>query len=123
MSISVPPNLEALDYAALDKIEGYVKTLKAKLYQEAQERARTMLDKMGASVGAKFEFVPTQVPTNGNGQHKAVKAKGRKAAKIAVKFRDPANPQNTWSGRGRQARWLAAFLKQGRKIEEFTVGR
>lgn len=52
-----------------------------------------------------------------NGKHKPRKAK------IAIKFRDPANPENTWSGRGRPARWLGAYEKQGRKREEFAVRR
>jgi DNA-binding protein H-NS len=38
-----------------------------------------------------------------------------------VLYRDPANPDNTWSGRGRPARWLADYETQGRKREEFRV--
>lgn len=37
-----------------------------------------------------------------------------------VKYRDP-NTGETWSGRGRVARWLAEHLRQGRKAEEFLV--
>lgn len=42
-------------------------------------------------------------------------------AKVAVKYRDPANPDNAWSGRGVKPRWLVAYLDQGRSIEEFAV--
>ena len=31
--------------------------------------------------------------------------KGRKGT-VAVKYRDPKNPENTWTGRGRMPRWM-----------------
>src|SRR5262245_23154847 len=41
---------------------------------------------------------------------------------VAVKYRDPKNPENTWTGRGRMPRWLAAATKSGRvKKEDFLV--
>src|SRR3546814_733709 len=47
--------------------------------------------------------------------------KGRKLGKVAPKYRNPANAQDTWSGRGLQPRWLAEVVKQGRKAEEFLI--
>ena len=38
-----------------------------------------------------------------------------------VLYRDPANPENTWSGRGQPARWLSQYVAQGRQREEFRV--
>ena len=40
---------------------------------------------------------------------------------VAVKYRDPSNPANTWTGRGKKPLWLTALLEQGHKIEEFSV--
>lgn len=36
-------------------------------------------------------------------------------------YRDPANPENTWSGRGNAAKWLSEYEAQGRSREEFKV--
>src|SRR5262245_32602820 len=49
--------------------------------------------------------------------------KGRRGiASVAVKYRDPANPENTWTGRGRMPRWMAAASKGGKaKKEDFLV--
>src|SRR5215468_3548747 len=45
--------------------------------------------------------------------------KGRKGS-VAVKYRDPKNPENTWTGRGRMPRWLVAATKGGKaKREDF----
>jgi len=45
------------------------------------------------------------------------KAKGH----VAVKYRDPKSPGNTWTGRGRMPRWLAEAIRVGRKREDFLV--
>ena len=53
---------------------------------------------------------------------KAGKAKGPKpGGKVAPKFRNPANPSQTWAARGKQPHWLAAEIAKGRKLEEFAI--
>jgi DNA-binding protein H-NS len=48
-------------------------------------------------------------------------AKGRKLGKVAPKYRNPANPKETWSGRGMPPRWMAALIKKGKKVEDFLI--
>ena len=46
----------------------------------------------------------------------------RKAAKkVAPKYRNPANPKETWTGRGKQPRWMAALTAKGKKPEDFLI--
>ena len=47
--------------------------------------------------------------------------KRRKYPKVFPRYRNPDNHSETWSGRGRQPRWLAAALTRGRAIEEFKI--
>ena len=53
----------------------------------------------------------------GNG--KSHPLKGRT---VAPKYRDPANPNQTWAGRGQAPRWLVAYENQGRKRDDFLIG-
>jgi DNA-binding protein H-NS len=46
----------------------------------------------------------------------------RKYPKVLAKYRNPNEPSETWSGRGKQPRWLSAALKSGQTIEEFVIG-
>jgi len=48
---------------------------------------------------------------------------GRKGkGKVAVKYRDPSNSANTWTGRGRMPRWMTAATKGGKaKKEDFLI--
>ncbi|KAA0073161.1 H-NS histone family protein (plasmid) [Paraburkholderia sp. T12-10] len=40
---------------------------------------------------------------------------------MTARFRDPADPGNTWTGYGRRPTWLLTYLEAGRKLEEFAV--
>ena len=48
------------------------------------------------------------------------KAKVKRAPAVA-KYADPANPDNTWSGRGRKPKWLIAELENGKSVEDFAI--
>lgn len=51
----------------------------------------------------------------------ARKSAGRKLGKVAPKYRNPSNPKETWSGRGRQPRWLSEYTNNGRNLDEFRI--
>lgn len=38
-----------------------------------------------------------------------------------VRYRDPENPANTWSGRGRKPNWIREAERDGRSPEDFAV--
>lgn len=46
---------------------------------------------------------------------------GRKGGKVAPKYRNPDNKVETWTGRGRQPRWVAARLAKGAKLSDFAI--
>lgn len=45
----------------------------------------------------------------------------RKYAKVLPKYSNPSSPTETWSGRGKQPRWIAAALQSGHTLEEFRI--
>lgn len=47
----------------------------------------------------------------------------RKYPRVYPKYRNPDEPSETWSGRGKKPRWLTAALKTGHTIEEFVIGK
>jgi len=44
-----------------------------------------------------------------------------KRAEVAPKYRNPDNPLETWSGRGRKPRWMIAALKAGKKLRNLKI--
>jgi len=41
--------------------------------------------------------------------------------KVMPKYFNPLSPSETWSGRGKQPRWVVAALETGHKLEEFEI--
>lgn len=42
--------------------------------------------------------------------------------KRSIKYRNPNNSEETWTGRGRKPTWLVNALEQGKRLEDFSVG-
>jgi DNA-binding protein H-NS len=50
-----------------------------------------------------------------------LKDEKRPYPKVLPKYRNPKNREETWAGRGKQPRWLAAQLRSGRKLADFLI--
>jgi DNA-binding protein H-NS len=40
---------------------------------------------------------------------------------VVPKYQNLENPSETWSGRGKQPRWLSAQLRSGKKLNDFRI--
>jgi DNA-binding protein H-NS len=99
-------SLDRMSYAELGAMEAEIARLKIEKHQAERAQVRQKLVDMAKQHG--FEISD-------------LFGKGRKGM-VAPKYRDPKNPANTWTGRGRMPRWLAAATKGGRsKKEDFLI--
>jgi DNA-binding protein H-NS len=49
------------------------------------------------------------------------RAKSRRTGPVAPKYRNPADPTQTWSGRGKRPRWYNDALKAGKKEKDLAI--
>lgn len=47
--------------------------------------------------------------------------RGGKRGPVAVKYRNPKDATQTWTGRGRKPNWIVEALKKGQKMDSFAV--
>jgi DNA-binding protein H-NS len=45
----------------------------------------------------------------------------RSYRKVDPKFRNPEPPHETWSGRGRQPRWVSKMLEAGKSLDDLRI--
>ena len=45
----------------------------------------------------------------------------KERAPVAVKYRHPANSELSWTGRGRQPKWVEEFIASGGSLEQLSV--
>jgi DNA-binding protein H-NS len=99
-------NVDKMSLKELVELEGRVKRAIA----NAKERERSDLKVKIASLAENAGFTVSELFGS-----------GRKGAKVAIKYRNKENPSETWTGRGRQPKWLAAKLAKGAKLNDFTI--
>lgn len=85
--------------------------VRAKLTKLAKAEGYTVEELFGAAAPARGRKAAT----------KASPKAGRKLGKVAPKYRNPANAKDTWTGRGRQPRWMAELVAAGKKVEDFLI--
>jgi DNA-binding protein H-NS len=54
-------------------------------------------------------------------EEKRVDRPRRKYPKVLPKYFNPSAPLETWSGRGKQPRWVVAALRSGQKLEDLRI--
>ncbi|MBK0024664.1 H-NS histone family protein [Stenotrophomonas sp. S48] len=86
--------------------------MRAKINQYVKDHGYTIEELYGSVSTASSESSKKRT------SRKPAKSTG---SKVAPKCRNPANPSETWSGRGRQPRWLAALVQKGKDSSEFLI--
>src|SRR6516164_2639578 len=99
-------NIDSLSIDQLCTLEDKVReTLAARIADE-----KTILEKRLSQLTQRFRTVRPQ------GQP------GRRPyPRVLPKYRNPDQPSETWSGRGKQPRWLTAQLRSGKRVEDFLI--
>ena len=109
-----------LDVMSIDEMwqlhEEVIRILSVKLTSEKRE-----LEKRLAQLRREKKAMPQSEPIDWQSKKDAAD-KRRKYPKVFPKYRNPTDPSETWSGRGKQPRWLTAALGAGHTIEEFVIG-
>lgn len=88
-----------------------ITTVRAKLRAQAKAEGYTIEELFGGTTARKTATRTVAKKSTA----------GRKLGKVPPKYRNPANKDETWAGRGKQPRWLVAEIAKGKKIEDFLI--
>lgn len=102
-------NLDSLSVAELQSI---VAEAEAALAAQLRNQRRSVIAKMrelAASVGIDFEIIETS------------SSKARRSSPAAPKYRNPANPEQTWSGRGKRPKWIREAIDSGADMAAMEI--
>jgi len=92
-----------------------VATVRTRLEQIARAEGYSIAELFGTRGGA---ATTTGATPARKGTRKPSKMAG---SKVAPKYRNPDNANETWSGRGKQPRWLQAHTSAGRALDDFLI--
>lgn len=96
--------LDKMSYAELTQVRAQIDQLLVEKQSVARAELRQQISTMAKEHGLSLQEL----------FGKGSKAKGG----VAPKYRDPKDPNNTWSGRGRMPNWLTSALKGGKASKD-----
>lgn len=106
------PDITNLSVEELKRLQAEAEVLiaskKDQAIEDAYNQIMTIADNVGLSIEQILEF----------GAQKRKKST-RKA--VEPRYRNKNNPSDTWTGRGKQPRWLVAELEKGAQLEDFLI--
>ena len=73
--------------------------------ESEKRKLQVQLDELGRKFGGSPKDIPQRRPY----------------PKVEPKFRNPNNPLETWSGRGKTPHWVAELIADGRSLDEFRI--
>jgi len=77
--------------------------------------ARAQIEKVAADFGYTLE----ELMVGKNIEQEESSPKVRKP--VEIRYRNPVNQTETWTGRGKQPRWLAAAIASGKSLQDFAI--
>ena len=102
-------NLSSMSRTELLKLQQDV----AGALKKAEARERQEALKAAEQAAAKYGFALSELAGTGKTSTKGTKA--------LPKYRNPADPEQTWTGRGRKPQWLHDALKSGADISDLEI--
>ncbi|MFK8934775.1 H-NS histone family protein [Acinetobacter junii] len=106
------PDISDLSVEDLKRLQAEAEALIASKKDQAIEDAYNQIIAIAENVGYSVEELLEL------GEQKRKKTT-RKA--VQPRYRNKNNAEETWTGRGKQPRWLVAELEKGAKLEDFLI--
>ncbi|KAB2914144.1 MAG: H-NS histone family protein [Hyphomicrobiaceae bacterium] len=100
-------DVDRMSYRELQELSLKIKKAMANVQERERALLRQKMEALAADAGFKLGEI--------------VGGRGGKGRTVAAKYANPDNPTETWTGRGRKPKWLAAKLKSGDRIEKNLI--
>ncbi|MBV8156850.1 MAG: H-NS histone family protein [Dyella sp.] len=98
-----------------NQLNDLISKAQSRQHELRKEKVAKLRDKIHALIKAEgFSFEDVF------GQARGGKTR-RAGGTVAPKYRNPADPEQTWSGRGKRPRWFNDALKAGKKEKDLAI--
>ena len=115
MSVS---ELKKLETRVAREISRRKEVTKRSLLKEIKKLAEAK----GLSLNEIMKEAEATLPGRKRGPAKRKNAAGAKpGGKLPAKYRNPANPEQGWSGHGRRPQWVLDHLAAGKPLEDLAI--
>ncbi|MGC9370481.1 MAG: H-NS family nucleoid-associated regulatory protein [Paracoccaceae bacterium] len=104
-------DLSKMTRAKLEELRRDIDSALERLAEQEREKALEAAEKAAQAHGFSLSELTGQAKRGG----------AKKKAKAPARYRNPADPSQTWSGRGRQPGWIKQALAEGKSLSDFEI--
>lgn len=120
-------NLSSMSLPELNKLQTQVAKEIAKRNDSAKrellKEIKKLADQKGVSLGEIMKEAGVSAPVRKRGPNKKKAGAAKKVGgKLPVKYRNPADASQGWSGHGRRPQWVLDWLASGKPLEGLAKG-
>lgn len=110
------PDLKSMTRKELEKLKANVEKALVKLAEKDKKAALAAAEKAAAAHGFSLaEITGSPAPKNGR------KRKSGPKTTSTPKYKNPANADQTWTGKGRQPEWFKTAIKAGTSPDAMEI--
>ena len=106
-------DLSNLSLGDLRNLQEQIKQEMKKREQQEVQKARDQILAIAQSVGMPLKDLI--------GAGRGAKSANANTGSVAVRYRNPADASQQWTGRGRQPKWVKEWVEGGKALEELRV--
>ena len=110
------PDLKSMTRKELEKLQASVEKALARVTENEKKAARAAAEKAAAAHGFSLAEITNSAPAKRGPKPKA----GPKTISPA-KYKNPSDPTQTWTGKGRQPQWFKAAIKAGTSPDNMEI--
>ncbi len=117
-------NLEDLDLndlnSLINRIQSVIRKKETARIKQFRDEAKSIARAQGISVEELLKSF-TQGKTSGKKRGRKKMSSKTVRKKVAPKYRNPENSEETWTGRGQSPLWIRAKLEAGASKDDFLI--
>lgn len=111
-------DISKLSYDDVRELQAKLASREGELRVQAKMDAKAKIEAVLQQTGFTLqELFPNAV----RGQGKAGRANPRAGKPVPAKYANPANPSETWTGRGKQPAWYSAAVASGKSEADLRI--
>ena len=108
-------DLSNMSLGDLRNLQEQIKQEMKQREQQEVQKAREQIMAIAQSVGVPLKDL---IATGGRGAKAGVKSG---TGSVAVRYRNPDNESQQWTGRGRQPKWVKEWVEGGKSLDKLRV--
>jgi DNA-binding protein H-NS len=100
---------------------GDLRNLQEQIKQETKKREQQEVQKAREQIMAIAQSVGLPLKDLIGAAGRAAKSANAGTGSVAVRYRNPADASQQWTGRGRQPKWVKEWVEGGKSMDELRV--